>query len=357
MDRGFDEFVQFGTGGAPTRRSRLRRAAERHGFLPKNKGTASTTEAVTAWLRGRRPGQEPFFLAVHYHEAHHPYWAPAAYRGIYAAGRLRRSSVVRRVNRNPHLYFTQRLKLSAADLRSLSDLYDEEVRYLDLEHLSAVLRALGERSLLDSTLLIVLSPHGENIGEHGMVSHIASLHEPIVHVPMIVRHPSASRGVRTPDLVQVTDILPTVLEIVGQNVPQDLDGMAISAFVRDARPRLFAAAHWSGGGFSDADLTEDAQLYADRKTILARLKQDQFMLCNGRFKYIWHADGTGALFDIAADRAELTNLVAARRDLAQQFHRILMSMRSQPGPAGRARMAADVPGDVAEHLRSMGYTL
>ena len=71
----------------------------------------------------------------------------------------------------------------------------------------AFLFCLAQRGLLDNTLVIILSQHGENFGEHGLLVHSGSIHEPLVHIPIIMRYPARiPHGTVVSDFVQQTDI-------------------------------------------------------------------------------------------------------------------------------------------------------
>ena len=358
LDAGFEEFQQIGTGGWRSRRSWLSREAERRGLRRKNKGTAETTEQVVRWLRAQRDRERPFFLLVHYHEAHHPYWPPRRHRGRYSVDPSpSRQSAARRANLDPAAYFTQRVALEPSDLSLLSDLYDEEIAYLDREHIARVVQALKELALYGRTIVVVSSPHGESLGEHGLLSHVGGLYEPLVHVPLIIRHPTIGVGTRSAQLAQVTDILPTVIKLLDLSVDGlHPDGACLTPFAVDAASRQFVAAEWSGGGFSKQDVAESHAFYHDRPDVLARLTRSQLMFRVGSFKYIESSDGEVELFNLSADPGELRNLAPIERDRAA---RLAVHLRQLIGDRASApTVAAETPPvKVASALRAQGYRL
>lgn len=331
MDRGFHEFTQVGTGRF-------------------NKGSEETTDLAMEWLEGASRDARPFLLTVHYHELHQPYLPPRGHRGRYADMRKVRedNDEVRRAFRNPLLYMMGTPR--PATLSLLSDLYDDEVAYLDREHLGPLLTRLGDLGLLDDTIIVVVSLHGESLGEHDSLAHAANVHETCVRVPLIIRHPTALKGVRVADLVQLTDVLPTLVQFVGVPAPERLDGWPIRAFAPQATRRTFVAAQWS----NEKSPGWRRRVDADPKThtdFVERLTEEQLMLRVGRFKYI--AGAEEQLFDLLSDPGELVNLVEQHPG---QAGRLRSELRRLVAHRVQIPYAEPPPPDIARDLRRMGYT-
>jgi len=108
---------------------------------------------------------------------------------------------------------TDDFELSEAEIQALTCLYDEEINYLDYK-IGELVDHLEKANLLDESLLILTADHGEHLGEHGMYSHVASLYEPIVHIPLILRCPAVVKPETVSQQpVQHIDIFPTILAI------------------------------------------------------------------------------------------------------------------------------------------------
>lgn len=356
LDAGFDEFQQIGTGGWRARRHWLGRELERRGLIQKKKGTAATTSQVIGWLDAHAHSSSPFFLFVHYHEAHHPYAAPAPYRGRYSgfSRRPSRGSPLWQANLDPHAFFTQRIALSPADIRVLSDSYDEELAFLDGAHIAVVLDRLKRLGVYDNTVIIVTSPHGESLGEHGLLSHVGGLYETLLRVPLVIREPGGGSGRREPGLAQVTDIFPTVTRLLGVPDPvAPLDGRALPPFADSAERRTFVAAEWSGGGFGAQDLAEAMPLYERRLDILSRLTERQWALRIGNYKYIEWEHGRQELYDLDVDPGETEDSAAQQRPRVLRFAAQLRNLTSS-GRLGEAPIP-HVPPNLAADLRAQGY--
>src|SRR5262245_7906408 len=122
--------------------------------------------------------------------------------------------------------------MSEEDFAVLQACYDGALASIDAE-IGTLTAWLRQRGLLERTLLIITSDHGENIGDHGLMSHAYSLHDTLIHVPLIVRYPACfPPGQRVTQQVQLTDLFPTLLDVVGLDVPyvrQELQGVSLLA--------------------------------------------------------------------------------------------------------------------------------
>lgn len=154
-------------------------------------------------------GDSRFFLWNHYMDVHGPYEPPHRYQELFSDERIdrqRAQELYRKSIDSPE-------SISEAERRVLIDLYDAEIRYLD-DHISRFLSELAERELLDETLVVVTSDHGDAFGEHGYYEHPRYLHDELVRVPLIVSHPALNGG-EYDETVSTLDVVPTILDAVG----------------------------------------------------------------------------------------------------------------------------------------------
>jgi arylsulfatase A-like enzyme/predicted Zn-dependent protease len=152
---------------------------------------AVTLERVRPWLRSSAGG--PFLLFLHLFEPHSPYQPPEPFASRYA------------------------------------EAYDGEVAAADavVGDLIAELRALGA---YDRSLIVLLSDHGEGLGEHGEDEHGLFLYRSTLQVPLILKLPGATRaGTSVAHPVQLIDLAPTVLEGLGLVVDERLPGRSLLA--------------------------------------------------------------------------------------------------------------------------------
>jgi len=133
------------------------------------------------------------------------------------------------------------LRLAAEeDIARMRRHYYAKITTVD-EQLGKVLDALDARGYLENSLLVFCSDHGEMLGDHKL-PYKWLMYDPIVHVPMMVRHPGTVRDPEeTEDLVSLMDIGPTVLDAAGIDVPTYLEGRSLRPYLDGERiaPRAF----------------------------------------------------------------------------------------------------------------------
>ena len=134
-------------------------------------GSAAVSSTALRWLKNR--GGSPFFLFLNYMDVHAPYLAPKSYRHTYASASLSTADMRRlaALSVRGKDYHMGRLTVTPQEFEHLRDLYDEEVLYTDAR-LAEVIDHLRQTGDLENTLIIVVSDHGENIGDHGLSNSI-----------------------------------------------------------------------------------------------------------------------------------------------------------------------------------------
>lgn len=176
-----------------------------------DEGAKHTNQFVDRWLT-QRSSDRPFFLFVNYLEPHSPYRPPLPHRRAFVpepdlAASYRNGWVWNDVFRFSLMGHDT---LSERQLRLFNDTYDGEVRLLD-GYVGDLFERLGRHVTLDDCLVVITSDHGENIGDHHLMTHYWCVYDTLAHVPLIVRYPRRLGTGRCGALVQTTDLLPTVL--------------------------------------------------------------------------------------------------------------------------------------------------
>jgi arylsulfatase A-like enzyme len=193
------------------------------GYTPKtryqtieNRG-AEVADRALAWV-SKHP-QGPFFLWVHLYDPHDPYDPPEPYKTRYA--------------KTP---------------------YDGEIAYVDsvMGKFFGQLKASG---LYDGALIALTSDHGESLGAHGEDTHGVFLYDETIHVPLIVKLPGErDAGTRVEARVELTDILPTLLEDVGIEIPKEVQGTSLLKLMEPGSEGEKEAESWRDrGAYSQAD--------------------------------------------------------------------------------------------------------
>ncbi|HEX4952526.1 MAG TPA: sulfatase-like hydrolase/transferase [Thermoanaerobaculia bacterium] len=239
-----------------------------------------------SWLD--QGGQDRTFLFLHVYEPHTPYLPPEPFRSRY------------------------------------SHPYDGEVAYADTL-VGRLVGALKQRKLYDRALLIVLSDHGEGLGDHGEEEHGIFLYRESLQVPLLVKLPGGSRGGERVSMpAQLADVMPTVLASVGVDVPAGLAGRPLT-----------------GLGPNDAGRGVYSETFYPR---LHMGWSDLASLIGDRFQYIDAPDPE--LYDLLADSAQKNNVLSTEKrafvTLRQQLHplRKPLAKPSEVDPETQAKLAA-----------------
>lgn len=108
---------------------------------------------------------------------------------------------------------------------SVDDTYNAEISFLDQE-VGRLLRYLEKTYLSDKTLIIFTADHGENLYENDVAFNHENLYENVVKIPLIIKHPALDRK-RINSIVQHIDIFPTILDLLGETSPPNIDGKSL----------------------------------------------------------------------------------------------------------------------------------
>jgi choline-sulfatase len=171
-----------------------------------------------------------FFLMVHSNDLHWPYPVPKPYdhifdkeyKGEHDFATLCKGQITR-----GELIFGLK-KLPQPEVDHAIAHYDGGIRYID-EHIKKLVEFLKEKNLYEDTLIILTADHGENFGEHDFFfQHGASLYETSLKVPLIFKFPKKiPADVKVHKRVQVLDIMPTVLDILGIPLVDKIEGNSL----------------------------------------------------------------------------------------------------------------------------------
>ena len=167
---------------------------------------------------------KPFFTYIQTIDPHVPYDPPKEDLKIYDAGNYEGPIRPRSTGNLLEEFKRKKVDLNARDRRHLEALYDGEITYHD-RHFGRFLDGLNKQGVLNDTTIIVCADHGEEFFEHESVGHGHTLHQELLHVPLVVRSPGlVPAGKKIGNSVGLADVLPTALGSVGQKVPRGMEG-------------------------------------------------------------------------------------------------------------------------------------
>lgn len=179
-----------------------------------------THEALTLWLDTREGVDRPFFAYLSYMEAHKP-------RVPYLESRQRvASDSVIKVGLDTDLTFKSQLlygygkfSYTPAQLEAVNRVYDATLADLD-NATGDLLDDLEDRGLLEDTIVILTSDHGEQLGEHEQFGHRSGVYQSLLHVPLVIAYPRKLRPRRVDHPVSNLALFDTILELAGLPKPE-----------------------------------------------------------------------------------------------------------------------------------------
>ena len=314
FERGWDQWTNYVREGKPNR-------------------AQFVADDVIAWLDHRQKDKR-FFLYVHTIDPHVPYMPPKEYRALYDDDPYDGPIVGTETAQLLEKIKVGALHLNDRDKRRLEALYDGEISYHD-DHLARIFSALEGAGLLDDTLVVITSDHGEEFFDHGSVGHGHTMYEELLHVPLIVRLPGAGKGSgrRVDADVGTVDVLPTACEILGVPAPAEVEGRSLVPLLEGD-----ADDGWPRAAFSE---------FLDGQRA-ARM---------GRYKLIVRGTST-TLFDLVEDPHETRDLSDAA-PLALAMMRELLGAHLGRFVDARARRHASetvtIDRETRAQLKALGY--
>jgi arylsulfatase A-like enzyme len=223
-------------------------------------------------------------------------------------------------------------------VESLMSLYDGEIAANDAAF-GELVQELRRRGLYESSLIIVLSDHGEEFHDHGTWTHGKTLHTEMLDVPLIVKLPGCAAGRRVEHIVQHIDLLPTVAELAGGEVPPVVQGQSLV-------PMLHAG---TADGWRDVAV---AQAHLGSRAKVSYLEPSWKLIVTRSGEH----EAFPVLYDRRADRAERDNVAAEHGDVAAFLAAQLR--REEAGAAAaleRQQLDTEIQPELREHLRALGY--
>jgi len=182
------------------------------------------------WLD--RHGEQPFALWLHYFDTHEPYDPPTEFARRFTDSY---SGTLSDELDTDWLVSLNRPEIDAslteADRRHIVDVYDAEIAFLD-QQLSRVFKKLNADGLLDNTLVVIVSDHGQAHGENGFWGHGERLLEPVIKLSLVIREPGQKIGRVVDAAVESLDVMPTVADYFGFEISDEISGRSLAGAVR-----------------------------------------------------------------------------------------------------------------------------
>lgn len=362
MTQGFDQTVNLHYLPKLTRNS-IEYLLERWGVRPflswfdNDYGAAITNQLVGAWLDAQSQSDEPFLLYINYMDAHLPYRVPEQYRRMFMNDEQVARSYQLRWRAYGHItrVMSEQFNVEGPDFLTPKDIdvltsqYDACIRYVD-DRIAEMIRMFEERDLIDNTIVIVASDHGEYLNTHGLWGHRYLAFDDVARVALLIKDVGRERSARIGTPVSLADLFAVVKRVTqaeGAATEGDLlahfsadepDAMVITEY---GGPTPTTLAHIRGVGVKTGDHRDSPQI----------------AVTGARFKYIASADQTRELYDLVADPSERDNLIHSHEDVARRFAEHLDAWLTHTPQYVPKNPLADrnMDQEIIDSLRDIGY--
>lgn len=285
-------------------------------FTPAREVVARALEVIDA-----RDTARPLFLWLHVMEPHSPYRPAPEVRQLFPP-------------RTPPLPVPPDalppwiVEEGSTDARFYEALYDANIREVD-EALGRFFDGLRSRPSWDTTVVIFTADHGEEFFDHGGFEHNHTLYDEMLRVPLIVRAPGLTSGMREAQTTSI-DLLPTITAAAGLDAA-DVQGADIWPVLRGD--------------------------YGGEPYAMAEVVGKRYALRTREWKFISTLTGGHELYDLREDPRELRNLAPSQPDRVEQLRDVLMRLLASSAMLGKDLQGQYAPIEprVLERLRSLGY--
>jgi arylsulfatase A-like enzyme len=264
-----------------------------------------TTDALLGWL-GDQPAGEPWFAHVSYLRPHPPYSAAGEFAEMYEPAECPPPLPVPAHPHPLHAAMLSHPRAAAptdpARVQQLRAQYFGMVSEVDAQ-LGRLWQALRDRDEWDSTVVVVTSDHGEQLGDQGLIQKLGWFSSSY-HIVGIWRDPSrpAGHGTVVDEFTENVDIMPTLCEAMGVAVPAQCDGWSLSDWLAGDRPSRWRDAAYSEWDWRDVTIAAQAAAGASPWPHGRRLERYNLAVRRSRDRaYVQFADGSWRCYDLAAD--------------------------------------------------------
>ncbi len=264
------------------------------------------------WIK--QNADKDFFIFIHYWDPHELYIPPKPYRNLFYEGKdptdpenhsldnFKKSVLWHLFKRN-----RDRIRKAAGLAKEITDIefvkaqYDGEIRYVD-DKIGEVIQTLTDLGIIDETLFILTSDHGEGLGEHEEYFNHCTVYEPIIRVPLLIKHQNFPKKKRVKELVQLIDVSYTILELSGTSIPREFEGRSLTPI-----------AHEKAEGYQEAYSNQG--LWSAKRALITR---DGWKLIKTIDPGFWECPPI-ELYDLNKDPNETKNLAWKETEIVRDL--------------------------------------
>lgn len=294
----------------------------------------------------RQRKDERFFIFLHTYKPHNPYLPPEGYRDLFGSV----DPGFKKSKQRPGWTPLQ---------------YDREIRYVD-DQVRTLFETLESEGLLENTIVAFTSDHGEAFLEHGFFAHGAIVYEEVLKVPLLLSGPGIPRGQRVEEPVGLLDLMPSMLDLLGVELPKGLMGQSFRTLLVDgkAKPNDLdpdrAALEWETRPiFSEASIQR-----AVRSSRNTTILQPTYAVRDGELKLIRFRTLDGPkhrLYNLVQDPGEKSDLYDEKDPVSQRMKKLVEDYVASAKilrdslEASEAEETDALSPEETDMLRALGY--
>lgn len=269
------------------------------------KQNEKTAEHLTQYaLDELKNTAQPFFMWVHYLDAHEPYYPRNA--NIFKKLKYIR---LNKVTKNA-------TKVSKSDINILKDGYISEINNID-KNISSILDYIESSELKGNTYVVITSDHGQQFFEHGGYGHGMLLYEELIHVPLIFRGPNIKKD-KVESVFSNINLAPTILGLLGIKANSSFMGQNLSNLLVNSSSKNIKS-------INSFAISEEGRNQRSTSGINTNL-ENKYMRISCRtddWKYIYNKDCSDELYNLKDDSLEKINIIGMQDSVCIKLNRLI----------------------------------
>lgn len=253
----------------------------------------------------------PFMVTCSFNAPHDPNVVPSPYYEAFDPDEIKLPANRNVREKRFEKQWSRRIvaDLGEPGLREFLRIYYGMVKMVD-DQVGRILKTLDDLGMTDDTIIIFTADHGDMVGGHGMVwKSTSAFYDEIALVPLLIRYPRVLQPQRSALAVDLTDLMPTLLDLLDQPIPEQAQGQSLVPYLTDRRDKAEARQF----SFSERVRRHPK---GERK-VLPGTKGD-FMIRGQGWKYIRYSQGDDYLYHLATDPGETRNLINDSKHASQR---------------------------------------
>jgi len=306
-------------------------------FIEDDPSLTGNIKSALKWIELNK--DKKFFIFLHGYEVHSLPMVPRQflsryvdpkYNGVAKSFNLDWSGDLHNIYNYTYSLNNMSFLLNKSDIEYIIDCYDGGVNYIDY-NIGELIDELKKLNLDKKTIVIITSDHGQALMEHGYIGAHQDIYDEVIHVPLIIKIPNLSFKRVIENQVRSIDIMPTILDLVGLNIPNTVQGKSLLPLIR-------------------GDINLSFPVFSE--------KEDAIAIRMDGFKYIWRASGKHELYNLTSDPKEQINIIDKYPNLGKIFQneieRFIKTNKSNA--LNNSKISEEEVKKIESRLKELGYT-